>query len=129
MIEIKNLRNEKCIRAYQFRVDRASVLGNKFIMHNESEREQVIMQYKIWLWQNRERADIKKFMHSMIQAWKEYGKLELFCWCAPKPCHAEVIRDYLLWLQREEIADSEIACANCGEVAIIGKRCGCGYIN
>ncbi len=26
----------------------------------------------------------------------KHGKLVLVCWCAPKPCHAEIIRDALL---------------------------------
>lgn len=26
---------------------------------------------------------------------KQYGKLRLFCWCYPKRCHAEVIKNYL----------------------------------
>ena len=25
----------------------------------------------------------------------EYGKLRLFCWCAPKRCHAETIKQFL----------------------------------
>ncbi len=34
---------------------------------------------------------------SVLQTlYQEHGKLRLFCWCSPKKCHAETIRDYIL---------------------------------
>ena len=45
MIEICNLRNKKMVNVWDVRVDRKSVLGNKFIMHNENERDIVCDKY------------------------------------------------------------------------------------
>lgn len=30
------------------------------------------------------------------------SRLELLCWCAPLPCHAEVIRSALAWLAEQQ---------------------------
>jgi hypothetical protein len=52
------------------------------------------------------RADFRKRIdrgdEDIIQALKEVwdaatqGPVELICWCAPGPCHAEIIRDLML---------------------------------
>lgn len=96
-ILIKNLRNEKPTQPWQVRVDRASVLGNPFVMNNESERNLVCDKYEEYFKEqcntNREFFDeIARIYH----IYHNYGKLELFCWCAPKRCHAETIRNFLL---------------------------------
>ncbi len=31
----------------------------------------------------------------LLSLYKVHGKLELFCWCTPKRCHAETIQLYL----------------------------------
>ncbi len=46
------------------------------------------------------------------------GELELLCWCAPLPCHPEVVRSALLWLAREE--GGRILAALPAEAARIG---------
>lgn len=93
-IEIKNLRNEKPCQPWQVRVDRASVLGNPFVMHTESERAEVCRKYK----QHFRLSLIKNqtFINEVTRLmgiYNHYGKLELFCWCAPKQCHAETIKE------------------------------------
>ena len=94
---IKNLRNEKPQYAWQVRVDRASVLGNPFYMKNETERDAVCKQYEDYFQekiQNPQSAFYKEIqrLQAVLQ---EYGHLKLFCWCAPKQCHAESIKKYL----------------------------------
>ena len=93
MIEICNLRNEKPTHPYDIRVDRQSVLGNPFIMRKESERDKVCDEYEEYFYR---RLKDCVTMKKVIDCYKEYGKLRLFCWCAPKRCHAETIRDYIL---------------------------------
>jgi hypothetical protein len=31
----------------------------------------------------------------MLAAYRQYGKLRLFCWCAPEQCHGETIKAWL----------------------------------
>ena len=97
MITIKNLRFSKPQHAWQVRVDRASVLVNPFYMQNESQRDTVCNQYEVYFqekMQNTQSAFYKEIqrLQAVLQ---EYGHLELFCWCAPKRCHAESIKKYL----------------------------------
>ena len=96
MITIKNLRNEKCTQPWDVRVDRQSVLGNPFYMKYESQRDKVCDEYEKWLHNKLFIRNIdKSIIHEMNRLWqiyKKYGKLNLFCWCAPKRCHAETIK-------------------------------------
>lgn len=96
-IIIKNLRKEKIEHEYQVRVDRTSVLGNPFYMHNESYRDDVCDKYALYFEKKIAGEDVA-FINELCRLAniaKKYGKLELFCWCAPKRCHAETIKSFL----------------------------------
>ena len=75
-------------------VGRPSPLGNPFPMRDESERMQVIAQYREWL--NAKIAAKDAAVMKELEAMTHVADLTLVCWCAPLPCHAEVIRDALL---------------------------------
>lgn len=99
MIEICNLRNEKPMHEFDVRVDRSNkILGNKFVMRDESERELVCKQYEIWLYERvgLQDVDIINELQRLDDIYKKYGRLRLFCWCSPKKCHAETIKELLL---------------------------------
>ena len=96
-IEIKNLRFSKPICAWQVRVDRTSVLGNPFYMNNEDERNEVCNKYEKYF-NNKvldKNSSFYKELERLISIYNKYGKLELFCWCSPKRCHAETIKKYI----------------------------------
>ena len=96
MIEICNLRNEKIKYAYDIKVDRSSILGNKFYMHNESERDLVCEKYKAYFdMQIRRNLAFANEVSRLAYLHEKYGKLRLFCWCYPKRCHAETIKEFL----------------------------------
>jgi hypothetical protein len=76
-------------------VGRPSPLGNPFAMAKESDRAQVVRDYRDWLRQRYsergpERAELERLLQ-LAQA----GPLELVCWCAPRACHADVIAEAL----------------------------------
>lgn len=99
MITIKNLRHTKPTLPYQVRVDRASVLGNPFHMRDESHRDEVCDKYRTYfIAQMRNNQEFRKEVLRLKDIYRTYGKLELFCWCAPKRCHAEVIKHFIEWL-------------------------------
>lgn len=96
MIQIKNLRNEKPRFEYQVKVDRTSVLGNPFYMATEAQRDEVCDKYAEYFEEKR-KNDVA-FLNELRRLYKlhrQFGKLELFCWCAPKRCHAETIKKFL----------------------------------
>lgn len=97
-IVICNLRNEKPEHPWDFRVDRVSPVGNPYFMAKEEDRERVCHLYKL----DFPEIAKKEYIQKMLDAYKEHGRLRLFCWCAPKQCHAEIIRDYLLEKVRNE---------------------------
>ena len=94
-ISIKNLRTEKPIHPWDIKVDRSSWFGNRFKMKNESERDKVCERYKEWfcgeLYDSAMQAELSVLKDTLFKC----GKLNLFCWCAPKRCHAEIIKEYL----------------------------------
>lgn len=97
MIEICSLRNEKICNEWDVRVDRASVLGNPFRMRSESERDMVCEKYKEYFKKKILEKD-ERFLEELrrlYRIYKKYGKLRLFCWCAPRRCHAETIKEFL----------------------------------
>lgn len=95
MIEICNLRKETPFKPYDFEVDRKSPLGNPFYMGHEINRNSVCEKYAEWFYHATHNQAFYILLSEMIKTYKQYGKLRLFCWCAPKRCHAETIKKYL----------------------------------
>ena len=76
-------------------VGRPSVLGNPFPMRSEADRERVVTQYRNWLRQQwKARGPARAELERLLEIAKA-GPLELVCWCAPRACHADVIREAL----------------------------------
>ncbi len=103
-IEIINMRNQKPTMPYDVRIDRASPLGNPYAMATESRRDEVCDMYANLVYKitknpgilNKERIRrFKAALNDLLVIYKEHGKLRLFCWCAPKRCHAETIKEWL----------------------------------
>lgn len=97
MIEICNLRNCKVEFEYDIRVDRTSVLGNPYFMRNENQRDEVCEKYQAYFDARVSLNDLSFMteLRRLYKIYRKYGKLRLFCWCAPKRCHAETIKAFL----------------------------------
>ena len=74
-------------------VGRPSPLGNPFAMQGEATRAQVIRAYEDWL------AEQLLDVHSAasieiyrLAALARKQDICLVCWCAPKACHADIIK-------------------------------------
>lgn len=86
-------------------IGRPSILGNPFEMNSENERQHVINLYKRELldrvrWNNNDTIQELLRIHNLN---KNYGEVHLVCWCAPLPCHGDIIK----WLlERETTADT-----------------------
>ena len=79
-------------------VGRPSPLGNPFKLGRESDRDAVIARYEVWL-RERIMARDKRVCAELNRLYliaRDTELLELVCWCAPKHCHADVIRKVLL---------------------------------
>ena len=77
-----------------------SVLGNPFKLSGGEERGATIQRYRRWLWaclQDEGSPQYKEL--ARIAALVKAGvPVQLACWCAPKPCHCDVLRSAVLWM-------------------------------
>jgi hypothetical protein len=78
-------------------VDRSTVFGNPFRITKRATRAHVIARYKDYF--------LKKVKSDLVfcAAARKLRKADaLACWCAPEPCHADVIKE---WLENEAPCD------------------------
>jgi len=62
-------------------VGRPTKWGNPFVIGRDGNRREVIAKYKVYLESNME----------LQKSLPELKGKDLVCWCAPKPCHADVL--------------------------------------
>jgi hypothetical protein len=94
MITIKNMRQGRPSNPWDVRIDRFDkILGNPFYMNSENERNLVCDKYEIWF--NENLPKLLPRLNQLNELYQKYGKLNLYCWCAPKRCHAETIKRWL----------------------------------
>lgn len=72
-------------------IGRGSIWGNPFVMAQESQRTQVINDYRTHLWKQLDKGEVT------IQQLKELNGKRLGCFCKPKPCHGDVIVKAVEW--------------------------------
>ncbi len=69
-------------------IGRPSRWGNQFVIGEDGTREEVVLLYKVWL---------RQWLHDRPDHLEELkrelrGKI-LGCWCAPLPCHGDVLAE------------------------------------
>ena len=70
---------------YDVYIGRPSKFGNPFTIGKDGSRDEVIAKYKTWL---KDEVAVGRFT---IDDFAELKGKVLACWCAPLPCHGEVI--------------------------------------
>jgi hypothetical protein len=61
--------------------------GNPFPLRHESRRSMVIDQYRVWVLQELQNGRLN------LESLKDAKRLG--CWCAPKACHGDVLKELL----------------------------------
>ena len=81
-------------------VGRPSPLGNPYKLGRDGDRPTVIQKYRRWLWSKIQRRDSAVIIElERLKALVIAGEqVELMCWCAPQPCHADVIKNCINWM-------------------------------
>ena len=86
-------------------IGRGSPLGNPFshmsgtkAEHQVDSRENAIESYKVWLLNQIQEGNqtVIDEMDRLAMIAIEKGVLNLRCYCAPKPCHGDVIKEFIL---------------------------------
>src|SRR4051812_25173857 len=65
-------------------VGRPTVYGNPFLVGRDGTRAEVIALYRRWI-NEPEQARLRKMVTQALR------NKDLVCWCAPDPCHADVL--------------------------------------
>lgn len=69
-------------------------------MGSERDRTSVILRFEDYFLKQMDsgQGPVWEEVQKIIKAYKEYGEVDLVCFCDINlvPCHAEVIRDYIL---------------------------------
>lgn len=83
--QVVNLRQDK----YDIYIGRPSDFGNPYVIGRDGDREKVIALFKDYFLR---RVQIEPYFREAVMELK--GK-RLGCYCKPKPCHGDVIVEYL----------------------------------
>jgi hypothetical protein len=82
-------------------VGRPSILGNPFKVGRDGSLEEVIAKYRVWLWgEIKKHGSVFNKLVELVELSKR-GDLTLVCWCSPLPCHAEIIRNAIMWMRKQ----------------------------
>ena len=98
MIRIVNLRNYVAKdNEVLIKVDRSNkILGNKFYMKTEADRNKVCDDYANWFNAKVNNNDISVMQElNRILIIARNNDIALGCWCYPKRCHSETIKAWL----------------------------------
>lgn len=75
------------------RIDRQSIWGNPFVMGEDGSRDEVINNY---------REHYLPFKYGLLARVGDLEGKALACWCAPQPCHGDVLLEQLEGLLDQE---------------------------
>lgn len=80
--KVVHLRTHPC----DVRIDRTTAWGNPFVLGKDGGRNEVIEKFREWVTTSDSLSAvwIRENVHTL------YGQT-LGCWCAPRPCHGDVL--------------------------------------
>jgi hypothetical protein len=103
MIEIMNLRDLKGDQRWYWKkerwdmkADRSSPVGNPYEIGRDGNRDQVCDKYEREFERLRNIPFFEAYLQSLVRIYKRHGRLRLWCWCAPKRCHVETIKHWMV---------------------------------
>ena len=105
-IKILNIRSlSSNLEPSYFFIGRPNTLGNPFYLKSEKERDEVVLKYRKYLWKKIKAKDSKicSKLNEIKQYYLQKGEVSLVCWCAPKKCHGDVIKNCLIWMIENNI--------------------------
>jgi hypothetical protein len=118
-LRIVNLRKYSLLPGERLiKVDRTSHLGNPYHMLDESKRDSVCDNYEKWfnaqvIVSHDRDTEFMGALYHIIDTLKSGVDVALGCWCVPKRCHAETIKNYI---------DKSLAESSCTTICFTGHR-------
>lgn len=91
-------KHPRLVRRNYIYCGRGSILGNPFKIDKTNTRDDVVDMYKEHFYKKTEDKDkdMVRQLNNIIAIGHKYGSIGLVCYCAPKRCHCDVIKEYLL---------------------------------
>ena len=97
MITIKNMDYSTPYYECDVRVDRKTIFGNPFRIEDESLRNDALDKYQVYFYDRiKKDLEFRNEAEKLLRLYEKYGMLNLFCWCFPKRCHSETIKEYII---------------------------------
>lgn len=91
--------NKKAYRGAGIYIGRPSLLSNPYAIGKDGTRDEVLEWYRAWLWrQIKLRGEVYRELQRLAAKAKDED-LVLICWCAPKPCHADLVKRAIEWMR------------------------------
>ena len=84
-------------------IGRPSTFGNPFCIGRDGNRTEVIEKYRQYLWRKFKEGNspIWAGIEKMAEAHLAGEDVVLKCFCAPKPCHGDILKRAIEWLAKE----------------------------
>lgn len=82
MTKVYHCKDRSCPKDAVY-VGRPGPWGNRFIINRDGDRETVVRKYREWL----------MTQPHLLKRLPELRGKDLSCWCAPLPCHADVLME------------------------------------
>jgi hypothetical protein len=103
VVEVCHVRHRKGREGYY--IGRPSDLGNPFVIGRDGTRAEVIAKYSSWLHDKLQRDWLRtaagRAMLELLKAHTAGQDVRLYCYCAPEPCHGDVVKQLLEQTARE----------------------------
>jgi hypothetical protein len=84
-------------------VGRPSPLGNPFHIGPDGSRADVIRKYRTWLQAQPDSSPAIRELLRLVEKHRRDGTLYLSCWCAPAPCHADIIKQAIELIEAQRL--------------------------
>jgi hypothetical protein len=77
-------------------IGRPSPLGNPYVLYTDGDRDHVIELYREWLHTSYfNNPIVRSEIDRLVTLCKDGANIELQCYCAPKKCHGDVIKEFV----------------------------------
>jgi hypothetical protein len=83
-------------------IGRPSVLGNPYPVSTKTvqEHNRVCALYRVWLWEEIKKGILSPVYLELLKILEmaRNDGVSLVCWCKPLPCHGDVVKNALIYL-------------------------------
>jgi hypothetical protein len=87
--------NERTMEGNWRKIDRSTRWGNPFRIGADGTRDEVIARYRVHLWSQIRSGEVS------IEDLADLHHCDLACYCAPKPCHGDVLAAAATWAKTQ----------------------------